>query len=154
MNRLIKMMRYVPIFQRMRFERSRKQLKRKLNPEIAEARKTGDRNLVRKKEHDLWFELAMIDEDEECFYTKRLLKQARRYKNVIIPDKPKFKENDSDFEGNEDWSYGPQYDLFLTAKGIHKITEQIRREKKWRWERLEWVKIIGAISGWVAFFLK
>lgn len=152
----------VPTLQRMSFESSRRRTSRKFREEIAELKKTGDRNSVRAKEHDLRFELALIDEDEECFYTKRLLKQARRYRSIIIPEKPKFNDERADFEDNEDWSYGPQYNLFLTAKGIQKISEQIRREQKWGQERrAHWMQfgvtliaLIGAMSGWVAFFLK
>jgi hypothetical protein len=76
----------------MSFESSRRRTSRKFREEIAELKKTGDRNSVRAKEHDLRFELALIDEDEECFYTKRLLKQARRYRSIIIPEKPKWSD--------------------------------------------------------------
>jgi hypothetical protein len=117
-----------PRLQRMRFEIASHQTARRFQEEIEELRRKGDRNAIVSKQEELRLELDLLHEVQECYFTERLLKEARRYR-VDVPARPRFTE-DAGFEESEDWTHGPRYDLFLTAKGRHKVTELLRKEKK------------------------
>jgi len=62
---------------------------------------------------------------------------------------------------SEDWTEGHE-GIWLSDQGIAKVREEVRKEEKWRQEqRAHWMQfgialtaLIGALSGWVAFFLK
>lgn len=144
----------------VRLQWAKKKVDREFSEKIEEARNTKEEDLVARLQDEHSFELAIIWEDQESFYTDQLLKKARRLR-VSIPPIPKsigFLE----YEPSEDWTRGPQGSWCLTVAGIAKVREEIRREEKWRREgRAHWVLwlsaiggVIGSLTGLVAVFLK
>jgi len=151
--------RYIPLSRNHRLELTKKLFNREFKKEIQELRKKkAHRDEVASKENDHRFELQLLTEQQEELYSDRLLKRARQLR-VARPTYPKW--GDDGLEPDEDWIEGRE-GVWLSNQGIAKVREEIRKEEKWRQERrAHWMQfgvtltaLIGAVSGWVAFFLK
>jgi hypothetical protein len=140
----LKLIRRMPIPTVLKLEWIKKIIDRKYREEIAEVRKTKNRDAIESIESQHAFELDLIGQEQDSFYTDQLLKKARRLR---VPRPPMPKIIDGEFEESEDWELG-QMGWWLTDKGIVKVREEIRKEEKWRREgRAHWMLLLSGIAG-------
>ncbi len=112
---------------------------------IAEAWKAKENDKVRSLQDEHRFEIDMHDEEEDAYFTKKLLHRARRLR-VPIPHRYNEDQSESEF-----WSEGHYTgSWYLTTKGVAALREEIRNELKARHEtRSHWVVWLSALTGLV-----
>jgi len=145
--------RLVPTETRLAWER--KQIDDAYAVQIAAAREQKDHEKVDSLRRDHFFELDLHSEDEDSYFTQKLLAQARRLR-VPIPHRTSGKDAENEFwyEGHNTGRW------YLTNKGIASLREEIRKELKARHEaRTHWMfwltgltGVIGALTGLVALW--
>lgn len=109
------------------------------------ARAAMDSDRVRELEDEHRFEIAMHDEEEDAYITKKLLRTARRLR---VPIPHIYKSDRSESDHWEEGRYTGRY--YLTTKGISTLREEIRRELKARHElRSHWAVWLAALTGLV-----
>jgi hypothetical protein len=89
-------------------------------------------------------EIEMNTEEEEAYFTQKLLQRARKLR-VPIPHRYSGK-----YEINSDFWFEGQYfgSWILTTKGVATLREEIRNEVKARYEtRSHWVIWVSALTG-------
>lgn len=125
--------------------------------EVAAARRTGNHDAIHSLESERQFELGMCQEEEDCYLTRRLLRECRRLR-VPIP-----RTRNAAGSLSEHWYEGSQTGgLHLTDSGISRLREDIRKEQRARHESRAqltvWLSaltgILGAITGLVAISQK
>ena len=84
---LLKALRYLPIPQSLRLAWRKRLIDRHFQKEIAWARQRKDPD-VERLEYDHWYELQMVNEDQDQWYTYQLLRKANRLR-VPVPPMPK-----------------------------------------------------------------
>lgn len=121
--------------------------------DIAEAQRAKVNEQVRSLQAEHRFEIDMHDEEEDAYFTKKLLNRARRLR---VPIPHRYNEDQSVAEFWCEGHYTGRW--YLTTKGVAALREEIRKELKARHEtRSHWVVwlsaltgLIGAVTGLVA----
>lgn len=147
----------LPIPKARKLEWHRTLLNRRYSTDIKQATKEKDKEKVNSLQRDLRLEMELHDEDEDDYYTKILLRQARQLR-VPIP----YRRGDSG-EESEFWYQGHYTGgWYLTNIGISRLRQEIRNEINARHEtKSKWILwisaltgVIGAITGLVAVMSK
>ena len=90
---------------------------------------SGDREKLESLHNDWRFEFQMLDEEERAFYSRKLMRKARRMR-VIVPQVYEGSELTADYEENHILG-----GVHLTLQGENKVRAAIREEEKLRAER-------------------
>lgn len=91
-----------------------------------------------------------LEEELEVIFTHHLLKKAS-WLHVPVPDS---KIGDQTGRG-ENWIRGYTGKYYLTPTGVPKVREEIRKERKARWENFRaWLTLLFAFLGAVAGFIR
>jgi hypothetical protein len=118
---------------------------RRIRAAYAEKNETSAEALKQEKVHAAW---ELLDW-ERLLITRPLVKMADRLV-VDLPDyPPKFEA------GNDDWEMSSEHgEFFLTNKGVAKLREAIRVEKKARREEragvVMWLTLLASVIGAIA----
>jgi hypothetical protein len=126
--------------------------------EIRRAKTLGDDDLLEQVENHFSSAFQYHFEQGEIERSRYLERNAYRV-GAYFPPRPKY--SNEEWEKSDYWEKG-DYGWYLTAKGRDTIRDNIEKVKKWKRERIQFiiqclkaiVTFIGAIGGWIAFYLK
>lgn len=143
MPKLLRLIRYIPAPREWKVEWHSSLLDRAFAKDIAAARAAKDPEKVESLERDHQFEIQMHQEEIDLQLTRYLTRMARR---LHVP-LPRYKNDDG--VDSADWYEGPiSYYRMLTAEGVTKLRDEIRREMKARHEsKALWIPWLSAITG-------
>lgn len=106
------------------------------------AEKTNDPEHIERGHNDWQFELAMHTDEEQEYYSKKLLKKARDLRVMVPPYYEGSKLTDDYEEGRLSGR------IYLSLKGEHAVRAAIREEEEHRAkQRGRWVPYIAALTG-------
>jgi len=142
---LLKSINYLPIGKFLGAKSAARLIKWKYDSRIRALRKCGDVKSVAQMLKDRDWELALIEAELKASETDRLVKKAQR-KNVEYPKMPKWNDELEEYEPNDFWEFGYERP-YLTAEGMAKVKEALRKEAKLAKTLQSIAWIVGIIVG-------